>query len=105
MDVIGYNLVATPGLAGDFNSNGVVDAADYVVWRKNVGTSNALPNNLIGGTIGMAQYNQWRADFGNIAPGGGSTGATTNAVVSEPATFMLLLFAAAGCCLHRRRTA
>ena len=33
MDVIGYNRV-TAALAGDFNFNGVVDAADYLVWRK-----------------------------------------------------------------------
>jgi hypothetical protein len=26
-------------LAGDYNGNGVVDAADYVVWRENVGAS------------------------------------------------------------------
>ena len=105
MDVIGYNLVANPGLAGDYNSNGVVDAADYVMWRKNAGTSNALPNNLIGGTIGMAQYNQWRANFGNTAPGtGSSTGAMANAAVPEPAT-LLLIFTAAGCYLRRGRSA
>jgi hypothetical protein len=50
LDVIGYDLVPNPGLAGDFNSNGVVDAADFPVWRKNVGTNNPLPNNLINGT-------------------------------------------------------
>ena len=106
MDVIGYNLVAIPELAGDFNSNGVVDAADYVMWRKNVGTNNALPNNLIGGTIGMAQYNQWRANFGNSAPGAGSsTGATANAAVPEPATLVMLMFAAAGVSPRRRRIA
>ena len=38
-------------LLGDYNHNGIVDAADYVVWRKNVGTSTALPNDLIGGTL------------------------------------------------------
>ena len=30
-------------LAGDFNHNGVVDAADYVVWRKNDGTPATTP--------------------------------------------------------------
>ena len=28
-------LTAVLGTSGDFNNNGVVDAADYVVWRKN----------------------------------------------------------------------
>jgi hypothetical protein len=106
MDAIGYNLVVTPSLAGDYNSNGVVDAADYVVWRKNAGTSNALPNNLIGGTIGMAQYDQWRAHFGNTAPGSGSgTGAMANAAVPEPATLVQIILAAlmVPTCRRRRR--
>ena len=38
------------GLAGDYNDNGVVDAADYVVWRKTDGTP--------------AGYNLWRTHFG-----------------------------------------
>jgi hypothetical protein len=105
MDAIGYNLVVTPSLAGDYNSNGVVDAADYVVWRKNAGTSNALPNNLIGGTIGMAQYNQWRADFGNTAPGSGSgTGAMANAVVPEPASLLQIILVALMLPACRRRS-
>ena len=34
----GFELsVAPPGVDGDYNGNGTVDAADYVVWRKNVG--------------------------------------------------------------------
>jgi autotransporter-associated beta strand protein len=36
------------GLTGDYNSDGTVDAADYVVWRKNDGTTNSLPNDPIG---------------------------------------------------------
>ena len=32
----------SPALPGDYNGNGVVDAADYVVWRKTLGSS--VPN-------------------------------------------------------------
>lgn len=42
--------VVAATLAGDFNSNGVVDAADYIVWRKNNST--------------QASYDIWRAHFG-----------------------------------------
>ena len=91
---------------GDYNNNGIVDAADYVLWRKNVGTTTALPNDLIGGTIGTAQYNQWRTNFGQTAPGAGSSsGAIANATVPEPATCVLLVIAAAGLCPRRRRSA
>ena len=34
-------LTAVPSLPGDFNSDGTVDAADYVVWRKTDGTTRA----------------------------------------------------------------
>src|SRR4051812_35660508 len=50
--VIGNNTLTslTLSLAGDFNKNGAVNAADYVTWRKNL---NADP----------AKYTTWRANF------------------------------------------
>jgi glucose/arabinose dehydrogenase len=33
-----YRIVAAPLTDGDFNEDGVVDAADYVTWRKGLGT-------------------------------------------------------------------
>ena len=35
------SAVVPAGVAGDYNNNGVVDAADYVVWR-NAGASDTL---------------------------------------------------------------
>jgi hypothetical protein len=90
-----------PQLAGDYNGNGVVDAADYVLWRRNQNTTNTLPNDPIGGTIGAAQYTQWRAHFGQ--PAGGGTGALANPTVPEPAASAMLMFAAAAWCLRRGR--
>ncbi len=57
IDFIAYKEgVFTPmlaGLPGDFNSDGKVDAADYVTWRKNNGTNNVLANdNGLGTPIG-----------------------------------------------------
>jgi hypothetical protein len=52
---------------GDYNGNGLVDGADYPVWRANQGTTHTLANDPIGGTIGAAQFNQWRANFGRTA--------------------------------------
>jgi len=48
------DAVAT--INADFNRDGVVDAADYVGWRKHDGTP--------------AGYLNWRANFGSAAPGG-----------------------------------
>ena len=43
-----------------------MDAADYVLWRKNLNTNNdvLLNDNGLGTPIGMAQYDLWRANFG-----------------------------------------
>lgn len=102
-----FRIEFLPPQNGDYNDNGVVDGADYVVWRKNEGTTNSLPNdNGIGGTIGAGHYNLWRSNFGN--PGSGSASGLSAAAVPEPATFSLAaLMAIVGCSLSapgRRRT-
>ncbi len=92
---------APPGIPGDYNGNGSVDAADYVVWRKNVGTNNTLPNNSLAGPIGTQHYNQWRQNFGRT--GGGGLGAV--AAVPEAGTVVYLV--TAGVCaigIHRKRS-
>jgi hypothetical protein len=79
--------IAAPPLPGDYNNDHVVDAADYTVWRDNVGSSSALPNDPIGGTIGDQQYEQWKTNFGASDLGGsGSLGAN----VPEPGGLVLL---------------
>jgi hypothetical protein len=83
---------AAPGVSGDYNDDGKVDAADYVVWRKNDGTTNMLPNDPHGGTIGQNQYITWRDNFG-MMNGAGSAGW---AAVPEPASMMLVVVAAIG---------
>jgi hypothetical protein len=46
------------GLTGDFNTDGTVDAADYVVWRNGLGTTHTQSDN-----------DAWRANFGRTAAG------------------------------------
>ncbi len=59
-----YRVVADV-LEGDFNDDGVVDAADYTVWRDNVGNdASLLPNDIDGGEVGAAQYDRWVANYG-----------------------------------------
>ncbi|TWT90857.1 Autotransporter-associated beta strand repeat protein [Pseudobythopirellula maris] len=62
------DVTSTFVLAGDYNNNGVVDAADFTVWRDNLNTATVLDNDPIGGTIGTAQYDQWVNNFGNVLP-------------------------------------
>ncbi|MEX2308377.1 MAG: hypothetical protein WD738_12320 [Pirellulales bacterium] len=85
----GFELNLAPeGIDGDYNDDGKVDAADYVVWRKNESTMNTLPNDPHGGTIGALQYDTWRANFGAMA---GSGGGLHDAAIPEPSTFVALL--------------
>jgi hypothetical protein len=73
---------------GDYNSDGVVDAADYTLWRDHQGApSGTLPNDTTGEPIGPAQYALWRANYGAIP-----TGPTPEATPApEPAGLLLLV--------------
>ncbi|MCO6042315.1 M10 family metallopeptidase domain-containing protein [Aeoliella sp. ICT_H6.2] len=57
------------GLWGDYNGDGVVNAADYTVWRNNLGSpAGTLPNDPHGSPIGTFQYETWKSSFGNTLP-------------------------------------
>jgi hypothetical protein len=88
--VVVYESISA-GIPGDYDGNGVVNAADYVVWRKYQNTTHVLPNDPTGGTIGAAQYTTWRSHFG-APPGSGSSGLGAQAV-PEPASAALIVIA------------
>ncbi len=83
-------VVLSVGLPGDYNQNGIVDAADYVVWRKGLGTLYT-----------QNDYDVWRVHFGQTA--GSGVGASANAAAPEPANLELLVLADVGIQLRRRR--
>jgi hypothetical protein len=67
----GFELSLAPeGVDGDYNDDDTVDAADYVVWRKFVGTDFPLDNDPDGGTIDDTQYNTWQMNFAATNVGG-----------------------------------
>jgi len=69
----------------DYNGNGVVDAADYTVWRNNLGgPAAALPNRnpANSGNINQADYTYWKSRFG--ATSGSGAAAVSGAAVPEP---------------------
>jgi len=83
---LGATFGAAPVIVGDYNANGVVDAADYVLWRKTVGQSGAgLPADGSGnGSVGQEDYDVWAQHFGNTS--GSGTGALTADPIAEPIT-------------------
>ena len=66
---------ANSELGGDFNYDGRVDAADYVIWRNGLG-SNHVP----------AEYDTWRANFGKQIAGPSATSQS----VPEPPTMIFI---------------
>jgi hypothetical protein len=77
-------------LVGDYNNSGVVDAADYVVWRQNLGQTIALPNRdqNNNGPISAADYNSWKANFGRTNLGSSALHASA---VPEPSSLAILM--------------
>lgn len=70
----GSNLVlyfGSPALAGDYNGDGIVDSADYVVWRKSLSTGATLLNETASpGVVDQADYDAWRSNFGATSASG-----------------------------------
>jgi hypothetical protein len=83
VDLVRFEVV--DDLFGDYNGNGNVDAADYVVWRKALNTDAQLPNDP---TLGVTpeDYGVWFESFGESIPGGGGT-----SLVPEPRALTLAL--------------
>jgi hypothetical protein len=83
-------------LAGDYNRDDAVGAADYVMWRKTSGTSvTSLGDGADGdhnGTIDERDYVVWRANFGQNATA--ASGTTDPTLVPEPTTRALLIVSA-----------
>lgn len=83
-------------LAGDYNGDGVVTAADYTVWRDNLGQSGLglVADADRSGGVDAADYSIWKLQFGASAPPPNS--ALQRAPVPEPAAYLLLLASFAG---------
>jgi hypothetical protein len=99
---IGWEVIPLPGINGDYNNNGVVDAADYVVWRDKLNQSVTIPNDSTPGTVTPADYTVWKANFGKT-PGSGAW--VFGATVPEPASRLLaILVCTAGLVARRQRS-
>jgi hypothetical protein len=109
------NFRTETAVAGDYNRNGETDAADYVLWRKTLGSTgpdgnpaadfgdmraNGALTNGYTQTIEQADYDFWQANFGrSVAAGSGS-----GAAVPEPAGAMLILLGATSLWFLRERS-
>lgn len=74
LTLIGAPIPTPPG---DYNENYVVDAADYVLWRKTDGA--------------QGNYDIWRANFGQAAGAGAAIESYDNGSIPEPQALGVLL--------------
>jgi hypothetical protein len=76
-------------LPADYNTDGAVDVADYIVWRKRLGTTHTPDD-----------YNVWRASYGQTAGGGAAlpSAVPLSTAVPEPRTGLLIVI---GCAVAR----
>lgn len=97
--------------SGDYNRDGVVDAADYTVWRDSLGSTEDLRANgdnsgLSAGVVDEADYFVWRNNFGAVYIASSSFGAGGTApsqtAVPEPGSMVLLLLGTLAVFFRRR---
>lgn len=80
-------LVVPDNLPGDYNADGVVDAADYTVWRNHLGTSTPLANESVTfGEVTEEDFLVWRSQFGATR----ATSSVNSETIPEPGTVALL---------------
>jgi hypothetical protein len=100
MKDIGWTVVSLPANYGDYNNNGVVDAADFAIWRKRLGQSVMIPNDSTPGMVSSSDYTVWRNNFGDTLFGG--AGASVSSA-PEPSGLMLIFAACAAAPFARRK--
>lgn len=93
----GVLSIAAAGLPGDYNEDGLVDAADYTVWRDGLGSAIALPNDDTPG-VAADDYTRWVTNYGAATPSNSHSQS-----IPEPAAALLALLATMA--IGRRRLA
>lgn len=86
--------LAAAGTEGDYNRDGMIDAADYSVWRDQQGSRVVLPTDRSPGLVNEADYAAWKSGYGSQQAG---------VSVPEPASFGLATAVFALGCRGRRR--
>jgi hypothetical protein len=98
------SLLQEPGTgnpAGDYNRDGMINAADFVVWRKAFGhVGSSLADGNGDGRVDDADYVLWKRNFGRQAQPPASGAATS---VPEPSAAVFAVLAAVSMWATRRR--
>lgn len=92
------NFIVTRPVSADFNGDGLVDAADYTIWRDTANSTTDLRADANGdGLIDGLDYNRWTSEYGSIVPPSFAVS------VPEPNGILLLCVGAVGLVSRRLR--
>jgi hypothetical protein len=67
VSTIDEGALLIPSVPGDYNHDGSVDAADYVLWREELGQGPGRADGDHNGEVDARDYNIWKASFGHSA--------------------------------------
>jgi hypothetical protein len=81
-----YSVVVA---AGDYNADGIVDAADYILWRRALESADLRADGDGNGVIDSGDYDVWRANFGTSS----SNASALVAQIPEPSAGCILIAA------------
>lgn len=81
-----YAQAFTTPITGDYNANGRVDAADYILWRNmtNLTGSGLAADGNGSGSVDAIDLTIWRGHFSNVLGTAGAGADTQVAAVPEP---------------------
>jgi PEP-CTERM motif-containing protein len=103
-NMVAANLVPLPVIEGDYNDDGVVDAGDYLAWRKHLGSEVEVEvDGDHSGRVDDGDLGVWRQHYGGGQAGAGAL--VSGGAVPEPATLVLLLTALAFASIRRAHRA
>ncbi|HEY4235306.1 MAG TPA: PEP-CTERM sorting domain-containing protein, partial [Lacipirellulaceae bacterium] len=87
--VADYSFASAVGIPGDYDHSGLVDTADYNLWKIAFGSTTSLAaDGNHDGTVNATDYIIWRDHLGTHTPG---AGAGALAAVPEPSSVLLLI--------------
>ncbi len=94
------NLAVVPIQTADYNANGIVDAADYTVWRNSLGQTGLAPaaDGDGNGVVDALDYAVWRNHFGETPV----IGIVGSIATPEPSTAVLSILTSVLLLLQRR---